>query len=31
MGGLLLGAAGMFATLYSPQAILPEIARERRE
>src|SRR5687767_11443592 len=28
MGGLLLGAAGMFATLYSPQAILPEIERD---
>jgi len=28
MAGFLLGAAGMFATMYSTQAILPELGRE---
>jgi MFS transporter, YNFM family, putative membrane transport protein len=28
MAGFLLGAAGMFATMYSTQAILPELSRE---
>ena len=28
MGGLLFGGAGMFATMYSSQAILPELARD---
>jgi MFS transporter, YNFM family, putative membrane transport protein len=28
MSGLMLGAAGMFATMYSSQAILPELARD---
>src|SRR3954466_4530368 len=27
MYGLMIGAAGMFATMYSTQAILPELAR----
>ena len=28
MAGFLLGSAGMFATMYSTQAILPELGRE---
>jgi MFS transporter, YNFM family, putative membrane transport protein len=28
MSGLMLGAAGMFATMYASQAILPELARD---
>jgi len=28
MAGFLLGSAGMFATMYSTQAILPELGRD---